>query len=33
MKVLKKIYYHQLEKVKNIVKVKEIYYIWFYLKK
>ena len=25
MEILKKVYYHQLEKVKNIVKVKEIY--------
>ncbi len=25
MKILKKVHYHQLEKVKNIIKVKEIY--------
>jgi hypothetical protein len=25
MKILKKVYYHQLEKVKDILKVKEIY--------
>jgi len=27
MKILKKVYYHQLEKVKDILKVKEIYYM------